>query len=383
VSRRPRIAVIGAGIGGLTVAAALRAAGAACDVYERTARLTETGAGLQLSPNAVRPLRRLGLRLPQAVPLEEQEVRSWTGSPISRTEFGVACERLFGAPYLAVHRGQLQSALLELVDRDRLHLGAALTALADEADGIRLTFADGRVRHADVVIGADGVHSVVRTRLVADRPVPSGMAVFRGLLPTDRLPYAPHAPIARMWLGPAGHVVCYPVAAGRLLAFAATAPAHVTDVRAAFGDWHGLAGALARAAGDVRRWPLQDREALATWTDGRVTVLGDAAHAMLPFLAQGANQTVEDAVDLAARLAGAEVDDLPGRLQAYQAARAPRANAIHFGARQHAAAVHLPDGPGQRARDAALRAGADLRLRVWLYGHRAGEAVTAGEELRV
>ncbi|MFE9451718.1 FAD-dependent monooxygenase [Streptomyces sp. NPDC006739] len=387
---RPRIAVIGSGIGGLTLAAALSASGTRCAVFEQAGSLTETGAGVQLAPNAARPLGRLGLQpvlRERGVAVEEIRVYGWTGEMITGTTHGAACEKLYGAPYYAMHRADLQGALLRLVGPGPLRLGHRLKAVSRDGDEVTLAFENGATHRADLVVGADGIHSVVRETLVRDAPVFSGLGVFRGLVPVDRLPSAAREPLIRLWLGPRRHFVCYPVSGGRLMSFAAIAPlAHAgaeswsaagdpAELVAAFEGWRGLVSDITRAVDGVRRWALYDRPELRTWFSDRLTVLGDAAHPMLPFMAQGANQAVEDAVELAALLAGARRDDIPGLLARYEEARAPRTAAVQKGSRGHTEAMHLPDGPRQRERDHAMSRAAGLtglRERAWLYGHEAG-----------
>ncbi|MCX4834199.1 FAD-dependent monooxygenase [Streptomyces sp. NBC_00006] len=387
---RPRIAVVGSGIGGLTLAAALAESGTPCEVFEQTRAMAEIGAGVQLAPNAACHLQRLGIgaALTQhAVPIEEMHMYGRRGDLITSTPFGAACERLYGAPYYAVHRADLQGALLRLVGPEPLRLGHRLTSVAADGDEQVLTFENGSTHRADLVVGADGIHSVIREELVRDAPVFSGLGVFRGLIPVDRLPDAAREPLIRMWLGPGRHLVCYPVSGGRLLSFAAIAPLAAATAESwsaqgdpaalidAFDGWSGLVPDITRAADTVRRWALYDRPVLHTWSAGRLTVLGDAAHPMLPFMAQGANQAVEDAVELASLLAGAGTDEIPQRLRTYEQARAPRAAAIQQGSRGHSETMHLPDGPRQRERDQALRHAAGitgLRERAWLYGHEAG-----------
>ncbi|MFF9349107.1 FAD-dependent monooxygenase [Streptomyces sp. NPDC014734] len=392
----PRIAVIGAGIGGLTLAAALDRAGIPCQVFEQARQLTEVGAGVQLAPNAIRPLRQLGVvetLQRSAVRIEAMETRSWAGAPIARTPFGPACEKLFAAPYYAIHRADLQAALLARVGPRPLRLGHALTRMEPAEDGVRLGFRDGTTYHADLVVGADGIHSVVRQALTDDAPVFSGLGVFRGLVPVRDLPQAAREPLIRMWLGPGRHFVCYPVRGGELISFAAIAPlcdapveswsadGSPGDLVEAFDGWRGLVRDVTRAARTVRRWALYDREELTTWSAGRITVLGDAAHPMLPFLAQGANQAVEDAVELASRLDGTTRADIPAVLGDYGATRGDRTTAIQQGARGHSESMHLPDGPRQQERDLALRASsgiAGLRGRAWLYAYAAGATPAAG-----
>ncbi|MQY12495.1 3-hydroxybenzoate 6-hydroxylase 1 [Streptomyces sp. RB5] len=380
---RPRVLVVGAGIGGLTLAAVLTRLGIPCEVYERAERLTEAGAGLQLAPNAVRPLLRLGLGpalREHGVRFAASEVRGRRDEPIARTELGDDCERRFAAPCYGMHRRHLHAALRAAAGRAPLRLGHRVVGVEDHGEGARVVFADGSDRWADLVVGADGIRSVVRGSLADDAPVFAGFGAYRALVPAERLPRAAREPVVRVWMGPGRHLVSYPVAGGGLVGFAAILPldappadpvAEPGGLRAAFTGWRGLVPDLLGAADTVRVWALQDREPLARWATGRVTVLGDAAHPMLPFLAQGANQAVEDAVELAAALVMCG-GDVPAALTCYEAARSPRTTAIQRRAREHAAALHLPDGPGRRARDAALGRTPGLDDRAWLYGHRAG-----------
>ncbi|MEU3794540.1 FAD-dependent monooxygenase [Streptomyces fructofermentans] len=379
-----RVAVVGGGIGGLTLAAALRTLGVSCLIFEQAREFATTGAGVQLAPNAVRPLHRLGLSDAlgeHAVRIDAIEFRNREGGGIARTELGSECEELFGAPYYAVHRGQLHRALYDLVGPDDLRTGRRLVRTEESADRVRLTFQDGSVHEADAVVGSDGIHSVVRDTLRRDSPVFSGLSAFRGLVPVDRLPPTARRPLVRLWLGAGGHFVAYPVAAGRLLSFTAvsalgagtgeswSARADPAVVRAAFEGWDEAVGDILRGAREVGRWALHDREPLATWSTGRLTLLGDAAHPMLPFMAQGANQAVEDAMDLAACLADAGPDSVRAALRRYESLRVPRTTAIQSGSRGSAAAMHLADGPEQRARDEAMRQGAALHHRAWLYAY--------------
>ncbi|TLS44709.1 salicylate 1-monooxygenase [Streptomyces montanus] len=379
-----RIAVVGGGIGGLTLAAALRAAGVSCVVFEQTREFAEIGAGVQLAPNAVRPLRRLGLGdalRERAVRIEAIEFQSWKGALIARTELGAECEQLFGAPYYSVHRAHLHDALRALTGPGELRPGHRLVRAEELQDRVRLVFQDKTLHEADVVVGADGIHSVVRDELVQDTPVFSGLSAFRGLVPAERLSPAARRPRVRLWLGPGGHFVCYPVSGGKLISFAAisslnaplteswSATADPATVRGAFDGWHGAVRDILQAADEVRHWALHDREPLHTWSTDRLTLLGDAAHPMLPFMAQGANQAIEDAMDLAACLAEARPETAPAALRRYQSLRVPRTAAIQSGSRGNAAGMHLADGEEQHARDQAMRRSAALHHRAWLYSY--------------
>jgi salicylate hydroxylase len=390
----PEVAIVGAGIGGLTLAAALARRGIRCEVYEQAQRLAEVGAGVQLAPNAVRLLHRIGLegRLRAcAVRPEALEMRRWDDDRlIARTQLGEACEALFGAPYYTVHRADLQKALVGLLADDVIHLGHRLIQVEEQSDHVVLRFADGSSRTADLVVGADGIHSVVREALIEDRPVFSRHSIYRGLVPGERLPDLVRQPRVRIWLGPMRHCVCYAVSSGRTISFAATTPAEdwsmeswsaagePAELADAYSGWNDIVAKLIRAAGTVQRWALHDREPLPRWSSERATVLGDAAHPMLPFMAQGANQAVEDAMALAAGLSGSSSDQVSRALLHYEAVRAPRAALVQTRSRANTSALHLPDGPMQIERDAQMAAGLDLPRQAWLYGYDAESAVDQG-----
>jgi salicylate hydroxylase len=390
---KPRIAIVGAGIAGLTTAAAMSRAGLACQVFEQAAELTEVGAGLQLAPNAVRLLRRLGLgrQLDQvAVRPESIEMRRWRdGQLIMRTPLGAECEHRFGAPYLTVHRAHLHQCLRDLLAADVVRLGRRCGGVAESPDAVELTFDGGHTVRADVVAGADGIHSIVRARLVDDRPLFSGQTIYRGLVPAARLPRLASDPRVRLWLGPEQHCVSYPVAGGEWISFGATTPAddgrieswsatgRVADMIAAYEGWHPEVLELLSAADSVRRWALHDRDAIVRWSTARLTLVGDAAHPMLPFLAQGANQAIEDSVVLAECLRDAAPDSVAGALRRYEALRAPRTAEVQQRSRGNTRALHLADGGAQRDRDAALRDGSGLSTQDWLYGYDAERVAAA------
>ncbi len=388
-----RVAVVGAGIAGLTVAAALVHSGLRCEVFEQARLLGEVGAGVQVAPNAARLLHRLGLGewlRETAVRPRAIEMRRWDdNSVLRRTPLGQACEQLFGAPYYTVLRADLHRGLVERVPAGTVHLGLRCTAVVERCDGVRLQFADGSSVTADVVIGADGIHSRVRDLLVRDEPRYSGQCIYRALLPAGRLPFLLREPKVVLWLGPGRHCVCYPVDGGRRISLAATIPdphwaaeswsaqGDPADLAAAYLDWHPEVRAVTSAADALGRWALHDREPLPRWSTDRATVVGDAAHPMLPFLAQGANQAIEDALALAACLREVSLDAIPAALARYQNARKPRTAQVHRTARANTTALHLPDGPEQRTRDAVLAAHATLGDQEWIYGYDAEAAVAA------
>jgi salicylate hydroxylase len=245
---------------------------------------------------------------------------------------------------------------------------------------------------ADLVIGADGIGSVVRAHLTVDEPRYSGLTVYRGLIPAARVPWSPRTPRIRIWLGPGQHCVAYPVARGDAVSVVAgvpspvpgpgeswTRPGDVADLVAAYAGWHPTVVDLLAAAPAVTRWDLYERPTPRRWCTDRVALVGDAAHPMLPVGAQGANQAVEDAVALATCLAAVGGDRLSAALTAYEWVRVQRLDAVRAAVAALAADHHRADGPGQRERDRRL-AGASLAGQRWLYGYDAELAAIAALE---
>lgn len=391
-----RVVVAGAGIAGLAFAAALHQAGLDCHVYEQADELTEVGAGVQIAPNATRLLHRLGLSdelRAVAVAPEAIEMRRWDdGRLLQRTELGAACLRRFAAPYYTVHRADLHRCLLSLVPGDRVHLGARLAAVTQTPGEARLHLADGTSVAADLLVGADGIRSIAREQIVADQPRYSGQSVFRGLVPAHDVPDLAAPQRVRLWLGPDQHCVCYPVSAGRQVSFAATvsavdwheeswtAPGDAAVLAAAYAGWHPDVAGLIGAAQSVSRWALHDRDSADRLSSGRVAVIGDAAHPMLPFQAQGANQAIEDAVVLAVCLTEAasltDAPSLAAALRRYQELRLPRTTRIQQQSRANARTFHLADGDEQRRRDTSTQASSGLDQHEWLFAYDAGRAAT-------
>jgi salicylate hydroxylase len=383
----PRIAVVGGGIGGLAMCAFLRRADLEATVYEQAPQLTEVGAGLVLAPNAIRLLRSLDVMdhiLRHAVPLEwGWEFRRWdNGTVLSAERLEDACERLYGERTYVTHRADLLDAIKSAVPAEWLRLGARCTGIALD-DGVRLKFADGNEVDADVVIGADGMHSVVRAAITdPSPPQDSGLCAFRALVPAQQAPAIARRRVQTLWLGPDHHLVHYPIRNERTINLVAFAPANehteeswsatasVAEFLAEFSGWDPRLRQLIRAAGTPGRWALLDRAPLARWSAGRATLLGDAAHPMFPFYAQGAAQAIEDAATLATCLA-ADPGDPQQAFRRYESVRIQRTADIQRLSHARADSNHLPDGPRQQARDADLAAADPLVRNGWIYGHDA------------
>ena len=364
-----RVVIIGAGLTGLTLAAALGRSGITCEVYERATEFTHIGAGIQLAPNAVRLLRDLGLdpaAAAGAVRSNGVEVRHWRdGDVASWMPLGDDCEQLFGAPYYLMHRADLHRALVDLAPAGAVQRGRTCVEVAEQDHGAQVALADGCRITADVVVGADGVGSMVRSLRTTSRPSYSGQTVYRGLIPSSRSPFVPDEPKSVMWVGEKRHFICYPVAGGELINIVAVTadeqwapeswsmPADVQEAQAAFAGWDASVRELIGAADPLTKWGLHVHDSDFSWSGRFVTVAGDAAHPMLPFLAQGANQGIEDAVTLASCLTRVPVDGIPSALARYEQLRRPRVVAI-----QH----HSARPPAPQGRQTLL----DL---AWIFGH--------------
>ena len=386
-----RIAIVGGGLGGLASALFLRQAGLDATVYEQASELREVGAGIVVSPNMVRALDRLGLahKLPEfAVRLEAAwEFRRWQdGRVLFVQPMGEQCERLYGAHCYVAHRADLLSLLMQALPRHLLHLDQRCVEVTQHDDEVALGLVgrDGSETrtHADVLIGADGIHSTVQSAVVPRVDARfSGLCAFRCLVPADKAPPMALRPVQALWLGPGRHFVHYPISGGRVVNVVAIVPAgawrieswnadgEISDLSAEFAGWDERVQRLIVSASSTKRWALYDRNPLDHWSVGRVTLLGDAAHAMLPFFAQGAAQAIEDAFVLAACLQRADRASAPHALQRYEAIRRPRASRVQLMSRGREVRNHLPDGAEQQQRDAEFANGDPLRQSAWLYGH--------------
>jgi salicylate hydroxylase len=388
--RPASIAIVGGGIGGLAAAACLLRAGFDVHVYEQTSRLTEVGAGINIGPNASRILHRLGVaeELKQVgIKPASFDQRRWDdGRVLLRSPLGEEVETAFGAPYYTLHRGDLHRALVDVIPADRLHLGYRLLQLLDHGDRIEARFENGASVSSDALIGADGIHSVVRHALFGpDRPRFTGCVAHRGLVSADRLVHLGLELRNQIWMGPGRHFVHYFVSAGTLVNFVAVTEedswlgeswvdrGEVSDVVAAFQGWHDQVLSIIEAVDETYKWALFDRSPLARWSAGRVTLLGDSCHPMLPFMGQGAAQAIEDAATLKGCLLKFPID-VSAALRLYERLRLPRASRLQAMSEANKIRFHLPDGQAQMERDAEMANGAtdwSWAAIAWLYEHDA------------
>ena len=384
-----KIVVIGGGIGGLSAALQLLKAGLDVQVYEQAPRITEIGAGIQISPNASRLLHRLGLKpAMDAVGVRPRAVhqRRWDdGRTLQRAPVGSEVETTFGAPYYHFHRADLATLLAEALPTERLHVGHKLVDLAQKGERVTARFENGVSVEADLLVGADGIHSRVRHLLFGpEKPRFTGCVAWRGLVPAERIKHLGIEVASHNWMGPDGHVVHYWVAGGRMMNVVCVAEhgdwtkeswtdrGEVADVLARYEGWHPTVRSLIGAFPETFVWALHDRAELPRWSDGRVTLLGDACHPMLPMMAQGAAQSIEDGAALASLLQ-AMPGDIGGALARYEAVRKPRATKLQQASAANRERFHLPDGPEQQKRDEAIAASGDRSIANigWLYAHDA------------
>jgi salicylate hydroxylase len=355
------VAIVGGGIGGLCAALALIRHGVEVAVYEQAPELKELGAGVQISSNGTRVLYALGLG-PQiekvGVVVAGKEIRLWsTGQTWKLFDLGAVSVERYGFPYMMFHRGDLHGALLAAIRGarpDAIRLGRKCVGVTPSADGVELQFESGERASAPLLIGADGVQSRVRLATFgADRPEFTGIVCWRVLVPRDRVPSGIKLDVGTNWVGPGGHVVHYPVRGGELLNLVGllerddwrveswTVQGSKDEFAGDFRNWHPDIHAMIHAGDTPYKWALFSRPPMPAWTRGRVTLLGDACHAMLPMLAQGAVMALEDGMVLARCID--EYGAAPEALQRYQAVRRERANRAVAGSADNARRFHNPE----------------------------------------
>jgi salicylate hydroxylase len=376
-----RVVVVGGGIGGLFAANALGQRGMRVSLYEQAPALGEVGAGVLLTPNSVRQLERLGF----GPAVEKWGARIGDGSrylrhdgtfiaPIMTTD-SWGWNAVFG-----MHRADLVAMLADRLPGGVVHTGHRCAGFEQDGDLARVWFDNGAYAEADVVVAADGIHSVLQRHVVAPSPVAaSGSVAYRGLVPHGRVPSWPRGS-SLLWMGEGKHFLVYPVRAGELVNYVGfvptdeqmkeswSAPGDPAVLAREFTDWDPRVESLLAQVEDTFRWGLYDREPLDTWTCGRLTLLGDAAHPMLPHLGQGANQAIEDGITLAEMLGGVDRHGVPGALTAYERVRRERTSTIQRGARDNGMRYDS-SYPDLAVRDAEIAA--SVKFRSWIYDYDA------------
>jgi 2-polyprenyl-6-methoxyphenol hydroxylase-like FAD-dependent oxidoreductase len=337
------IAIVGAGMGGLTAAATLRQAGFDVQVYEQTPRFARIGAGIQMMPNSMKVLREIGVEA-RIRPVSFQPYshlnRTWDTGEVVR-ELPMP-ESLFGAPYLCMHRAELHDALRAVLPDDVIHLGRKLTGIEQSGGKVTLTFENGTRARADAVVGADGVHSVVRDLIVGpDAPIHKGRIAYRAVFPAALMNGFDIGRSRTKWWGRDRHIVIYYTTAARSEVYFVTsvpepaewmtreswsAKGDVKELRAAYEGFHDDVRAVLEACPDCHKWAILEREPLERWSDGPVVLIGDAAHPMTPYMAQGGATAMEDAAVLARCLK--KEDDVETAFRLFEQHRKPRTSRI-------------------------------------------------------
>ncbi len=357
--------IAGGGIGGLTAALCLKEIGWDVEVPEQAAELGEIGAGLQMSPNAMKVFEALGIDARLATDGFEPEGielrMGVSGLPLIHAPLGETARRRWGAPYLHIHRADLVSALADALETrapDAVRLGQSVVSYDQDTSGVTAHLSNGTSLSGDVLIGADGIHSVVRTTMLGpDKPTFTGNVAWRAVVPVDRLGSDAPNPVAGAWMGRGKHAVTYLLRRGELANFVGVVERDDwtkeswnergtrEDALSDFDGWHPTITRLIEEADALYRWALFDRPPLPRWTDGRVALLGDAAHPMLPFMAQGAAMAIEDAWALASVLRN--TTEIEPALSTYQTIRFARASAVQAGSRANATTFHQRSFPGR------------------------------------
>jgi salicylate hydroxylase len=386
-----RVAVIGGGIGGLAAALALRNSGSSVVVFEKARELREIGAGVVVRPNGMRGLQSIGVVAAVekiALPVQCRPPRMWLGEPLSpNSDEERGNDTLESLIVYPAHRAELQRSLHGQLPADTVRLGHALTRLVEDEDGVELFFANGRQERFDLVVGADRIRSVVQG-CIAEPTLPEcqGIMAYRGLVPAERL--AGKAEVSRLcqWLGQDRYFITYPVSLGRLINVVASvptnlrgedswsAPGEVADLAREYEEWHPEVQSVISAMDHTFRWGIYDRQQPTRWTSDRVALLGDAAHAMAPYLGQGVNTAIEDAVTLGILLADIERADLSSRLRLYEQLRRDRTRRIQEGSRRMGKIYRAAELSAQERRE---RMSAELQGGSWLADHCAESVAQA------
>ena len=366
-----KVLIAGGGIGGITALLALRQRGIAAELFEQAEKFSQVGAGLQVSGNATRVLRRLGLGdalARVAYYPEGRDYRAWdTGDRLYYTPLGKRAEQHFGAPYYTAHRADLLDVLLGGVGTDGFHLGSRIERFEQDDRGVTITLAGGRTATGDILIGADGIHSTVRGQIFGkELPRYTGNVAWRGLVPAERVAHLDIAKVTGVWMGPNRSIVQYYIAAGRTfnwIGISRSAPpareswlaeGRIEDALAEYSGWHDTIRTIIAATPRVLRQALYDREPLPDWRQGRVVLLGDAAHPMMPFYAQGAAQSIEDAYVLAGCIAAA-TDNPQAGLARYVTLRQPRTAWMQGLSRREEELYQMTDAAAIAERNAQMR----------------------------
>ncbi len=371
MASKNKILIAGGGVGGITALLALRQRGIAAELFEQAAAFSQVGAGLQISCNATRVLWTLGLgdALARAAYYPEgRDYRAWdNGDRLYYTPLGKRAEAHFGAPYCTAHRADLLDVLLGGLGAEGFHLGSRIVRFDQDHDGVTITLADGSTATGDILIGADGIHSTVRGQMFGNElPRYTGNVAWRGLVPAERVAHLDVAKVAGVWMGPNRSIVQYYIAAGKTFNWIGIsrseqpareswlAEGHIEHALAEYAGWHDTIRSIIAATPRVLRQALYDRDPLPDWRIGRVVLLGDAAHPMMPFYAQGAAQSIEDAYVLAGCLA-ATPDEPVAALERYVKLRQPRTAWMQGLSRREEELYQMTDAAAIAERNARMR----------------------------